>query len=387
MQRRSWVGILALIIVSTLGVVNQAQSAGSPYPQSTLMSGVNWQFNTVVTSATGSDLWPATWAGDNNVYSMWGDGGGFGGDDTKCRTQLGMAKITGDPPSFTTSDVFGCKADGTGCAAGATHDVACNAGNASTLAYYVGDILAIDNTLYSTGWSKDPSIGTRISYSTDFGRTWTQNSWSSPRTSGSWIPGGFVQYGKGYSGAVDNYVYIVGTKTDDANHTYLARVPKTSINSQGSYQWFTGTPSVPTWGTWTSATPIHTDSNNGHGGQMTYFPVLGRYIFTQAHGGFVGVDDGLVGKLAIYESPNPWGPWTTIAYYENWGSYGTSTGLLYSIVTKWISADNKTFWMSFSGGSDGTVNMDAFHLIKGEFTLAIDGGTPSPSPPAGLIVQ
>ena len=56
MQRRSWVGILALIIVSTLGVVNQAQSAGSPYPQSTLMSGVNWQFNTVVTSATGSDL-------------------------------------------------------------------------------------------------------------------------------------------------------------------------------------------------------------------------------------------------------------------------------------------------------------------------------------------
>ena len=92
-----------------------------------------------------------------------------------------------------------------------------------------------------------------------------------------------------------------------------------------------------------------------------------------------------VQKFALYDARNPWGPWTTIAYYDNWGSYGTSPGLWYSIVPKWISADGKTFWMSFSGGSDGTVNMDAFHLIKGEFTLGIGGS--APSPPTGIKLQ
>ena len=386
MQRRACVGILALIIVIVLGAVDRAESAGGPYPQSTLISGVNWQFNTVITSATGSDQWPATWAGDNNVYTMWGDGGGFGGDDTTCRTQLGMAKITGDPPSFKTSNVFGCKADGTGCGAGATHDAACNASYASTIAAYGEDILAVDNTLYSiVTINSNPRVA-KIAYSTNFGQTWTQNSWSWTQNAGDWRSDGFVHKGRGYAG--NDYVYIVGAKVGDADHTYLARYPMTSrrsdllMTTSAGWQWFTGTEASPAWGTWQNAAPIHTDSSGGNGGHMTYFPTLGRYIFTQSHG-----TPNEVQKFALYDGPNPWGPWTTIAYYDNWGSYGTSLGLWYSIVPKWISADGKTFWMLFSGGSGGTVDMDAFYLIKGEFTLAADGGTPSLSSPAGLIVR
>jgi hypothetical protein len=85
---------------------------------------------------------------------------------------------------------------------------------------------------------------------------------------------------------------------------------------------------------------------------------------------------GEVQKFAMYESVNPWGPWYTIEYLSAWGSFGTSFGLWYSINPKWISADGKTFWMSFSGGSDGSVTMDAFHLVKGTFTLS-GGATPS----------
>ena len=229
MQRRAWVGILALIIVGFFGVVDQAQSAGGPYTQSTLISGVNWQFNTAITSAPGSDQWPATWAGDNNVYMMWGDGGGFGGDDTKCRTQLGMAKITGDPPSFMTSDVFGCKADGTGCTAGATHDAACNASYASTIAAYGEDILAVDNTLYSIVTINSNPRAAKIAYTTNFGQTWTQNSWSWTQNAGDWRSDGFVHKEQWYTN--NDYVYIVGAKVGDANHTYLARYPMTSHRS------------------------------------------------------------------------------------------------------------------------------------------------------------
>jgi hypothetical protein len=103
---------------------------------------------------------------------------------------------------------------------------------------------------------------------------------------------------------------------------------------------------------------------------MTYFPALGRYILRQAHGGVTYCTGmGQVQKLAVYESVNPWGPWYTVAYYNAWGSFGDSCALWYSIVPKWISTDGTTFWMSFSGGSMGSVSQDAFHLIKGTFTL------------------
>jgi hypothetical protein len=366
-------------------------ATGDPYPQSTLISGVKWQLDNIVTSASGSDLWPMTWAADNNTYTTWGDGGGFGGDDTKCRTQFGMAKIIGDPPSLTTFNILGCKSDGTGCTGTFTHDAACDASYASTLALYGSDILAIDNTLFSIGWSDDPAVGEKISYSTDFGQTWTQNSWSWPRGAGSWVPISFVKSGMGYT---DNaYIYIVGVKDGDWTHTYLARYPMPanrsdiSLDNQTQFQWFYGTASDPHWTAWMNALPIHTDSTGENGGHMTYFPSLGRYILTQTHGGITAYEGmGEVQKFAMYESVNPWGPWHTIEYLSAWGSFGTSVGLWYSINPKWISADGKTFWMSFSGGSNGSVNMDALHLVKGTFTLS-GGATPISRRPAGGVTH
>jgi hypothetical protein len=92
-----------------------------------------------------------TWAGDNNIYTIWDDGGGLSpGSSTVCRTQFGVAKMTGSSgssPGFV--PIFGCQADGDGCLSGATHDAGCDAPYASTIAGYGEDILAIDNTLYS----------------------------------------------------------------------------------------------------------------------------------------------------------------------------------------------------------------------------------------------
>jgi hypothetical protein len=361
-----------------------AAATGGPYPASTLITGINWQFTSMITGAGGSDLWPMTWAGDNNTYTTWGDGGGFGGDDTKCRTQFGMAKITNSPPSaLTTTNVLGCKSDNSGCIGTFTHDAACNASYANTFSTYGSDILAIDNTLFSIGWSDDSAVGERISYSTNFGQTWTQNSWSWPRSTGSWVPISFVKYGKGY---LDNtFGYVVGVKEGDWTHTYLARYPRggsTPFSVLTSFQWFTGTTSTPSWGSWGNATPIHTDSTGENGGHMTFFPVLNRYILMQSHGGVTAYEGmGEIQKLAVYESANPWGPWYTVAYYNTWAAAGTSNALWYSVNPKWISADNKTFWVSWSGGSQGSISQDGFHLVRGDFVLA--GGIP---PPTGVTI-
>jgi hypothetical protein len=367
---------MVFIVLLVLYLFHSA--TGRPYPQSTVISGVHWRFDTVITYASGSDLWPATWAGDNNVYMTWGDGGGFGGSNKKCRTQFGMAKITNDPPStLSTTNVYGCTSDGTGCIGKYTLDPACNASYASTIAAYGRDILAVDNTMYSIGNSV-LIRGIVVFYSSDLGQTWTSNTWSWAKTTGTFEPTGFVQTGMGHTG--QDYVYVIGKKYGDNSHTYLSRYPVPIVRSArfmetlSGFTWFAGTPTSPSWGSWSNAVPIHTDSGGGSGGHMTYIPALGRYILTQDHGGTPGL--GEVQKLGIYDSPNPWGPWTTVAYYSNWGGYGTSEGLYYSIIPKWISADGTTFWMSFSGGSRGSVDMDALHLVKGTFTLS-GGALPS----------
>ena len=50
------------------------------------------------TEPNGSDLWPVTWGKDGNVYTFFGDGGGFGGDNHRGRVSFGVAKMTAPPP-------------------------------------------------------------------------------------------------------------------------------------------------------------------------------------------------------------------------------------------------------------------------------------------------
>lgn len=349
-----------------------AAGAGGPYPQSTVILGVNWNFSSVIQTAVGSDLWPFAWAGDNNLYANFGDGGGIGGDDTKCRTTFGTAKFTGTPTSLGGTNVYGCKSTGEGCSAGATHDAACDAPYASAHVGYSENIIAIDNTLYADIWKAEVPPAIHLIKSTDFAHTWTDTGVSWPQNPGTWHPNGFVHFGMGNSGAKDNYVYVVGNKVGDANNTYLARVPKTGLDNSSLYEWYAGGQTNPNWGSWPLANAIHTDSNGGNGGTAIYDNVIGRYILLQGHG------TGLMRQFAMYEATELWGPWKTIFYSENWGgSYGATIGYGKHIVEKWSSADHKTFWMSFSGGSEAGPDYDALNLVQGTFVLAAD----IPSPP------
>ena len=350
--------------------------SGGPYPASTFISTVNWNIADRLTLAPGSDLWSMTWAADNNVYAIGGDGGGFNGTNDKCRARTTLARITGTPPSITGTNISGCKADGTGCVdyGSLTHDAACDSAYATGWNGVPDTILAIDNTLYTYSWMFNSPDGSRgLFYTANFGQTWTTGfQWT--HNPGEFTPHNFLQFGKGYAGAIDNtFVYVYGSKIGSRG-TYLARVPKTSIGTKASYTFYTGVGTG--WGTWGSAAPVfyHTDGNGGI--NVVYFPVIGRYIAAGLHG--IAADDpseSPIQALGMFESINPWGPWYTIYYSNSWGNFGTNHGLSNNINTKWLSTDNKTFYMTFSGPG-----YDSFNLVKG--TLVI--GTPSP--PGGATI-
>jgi Concanavalin A-like lectin/glucanases superfamily/Domain of unknown function (DUF4185) len=360
----------------------------SPYGVSAFLSGITWDFaGAVLHQALGSDLWAAAWCSNDSLMMAYGDGGGFNGDNTKARTRFGMHTVTGTPPSsFAFANTWGCKADGTGCDVGATHDPAADADFGGTIAQRgVPDgLTAVVNDLYAWVTNRDASPNdTILVKSTDAGHTWTEASWSFTHNTGDFAPTNFVQFADGQHGQptnVDGYLYIPGGIVGDVTKVYLARVPKASIMTQADWQWFTTTdPNTPTWGTWANAQPIFTDGaapgNGGPsgGGTMQYLPTLRRYIFIHLF--------GTVQNMHVFDAPNPWGPWTTVYYNDTWGSYGTSGGLFNTILPKFLTGGDKNFWMTFSGFSS-PVNFDNLNIISGVFQLVPYGRWPLDENPA-----
>lgn len=353
----------------------------SPYGASTLLSGITWDFaGAVLHQAQGSDLWPAAWRLDGQLMMGYSDGGGFHGSNTVARTRFGMHTVTGTPPSsFVYANTWGCKADGTGCDAGATHDPLADAQFGGPIAAQgvCDGLTAVGNDLYALVTSREVGADfTQLVQSTDSGHTWTAASWTLTHNTGDFAPTTFVQYGAGQQDQpanTDGYLLAPGGIIGDVTKVYLARVPKSTIMTQSTWEFFTSSnPATPTWGTWANAQPIFTDplapGNSGPsgGGTMQYFPVLGRYLFIHLY--------GTIQDLHVFDSVNPWGPWTTVEYRNDWGSYGTSGQLFNTILNKFISADNTTFWMSFSG-FNAPINWDSLNLIHG--TLNFVGVPPT----------
>lgn len=112
---RRW-GSLAIWLLYALtacdGSLLRAQTE-APYGASPVIQGVEWDFKHLIrlantTGKGGSDLWPTTWAADGNIYTGWGDGGGFSGaSDNVGRVSLGFARILGLPPQVQGVDVWG----------------------------------------------------------------------------------------------------------------------------------------------------------------------------------------------------------------------------------------------------------------------------------------
>ncbi|MBN2593446.1 MAG: serine hydrolase [Sedimentisphaerales bacterium] len=319
---------------------------GPPYPASPVIKGIEWApVETIVRRASGSDNWPITWADDDNQYTAYGDGWGFE-PKTEKKLSLGIVRITGSPPDFKGINIRtetgerlgqgakGAKASGMLCVDGVLYMLVRNTGNS------------------------------QLAWSVDHSETWTWCDWKFTTSFGAPT---FLNYGKNYTGAHDDFVYIFSHDSDSAyepaDRFVMARVPKDRIKQRSAYE-FLQSLNGSNEPTWTKEIrdrgAIFINPQNCYRSGMSYNAGLKRYLWCQILPS--SKDERgprFQGGFGIYDAPEPWGPWTTVYYTQAWD---VGPGETSSFPTKWISADGKTCRLLFSGD-------DCFSVRKVKFTL------------------
>jgi hypothetical protein len=335
----SVVTIFGLLIASLLHDFLLFSSAtrvsAPPYPPSQIIESIVWDFDSLTRAAHGSDLFPLTWADDDNLYTAWGDGWGF--SESGAKKSLGVSKVSGMPSSLNGTDLW----SGVG---------KCN-----------GGIICIDGVLYMFVTEQDEWKRAKVGRSNDHGISWDFTEWIIDEPGGAFASPGLLQFGKDYQGARDEYVYGYNHKGGNEIELFMFRVLKNQLMNRGAYEFFSGVDEEgnPSWSADVNQKyPVFVDHNGvGWGVNAVYHPVLNRYLLTVRH------DSS--GGWGIFDAPEPWGPWTTAAYYNNW--IDSEFKFTFSFPRKWMSSDGKTMWMVFSGTGD----YDAFNAIKATLTFKI----------------
>lgn len=320
--------------------------SGAPYPPSPVIRTVDWApASTIVRLAPGSDNWPMTWGDDDALYTAYGDGNGFK-PFVPAKLSLGLARVTGLPPAI---EGFNLPARG-----GEFRGDGRSGRKASGM-------LMVDGVLYLLARNLDHA---QLAWSRDRGATWTWADWKFTTSFGAPT---FLNYGRNYAGARDDFVYVYSLDGDNAyeaaDRMVLARVPKTRIAERTAYEYFVALDArgQPEWTRDVAKRgAVFTHRGNCYRGGVTYNAALGRYLWCQilphsTHPQGMRFQGG----FGIYDAPEPWGPWTTAWFTEAWD---VGPGESSSLPTKWMSADGRTVHLVFSGD-------DAFSVRRARLEL------------------
>ena len=356
-----------LLGAATLAASSPGIQSEPPYPPSPVIQGVNWDFEHLIRLANtpgqgGSDLWPTTWAPDGNIYTGWGDGGGFSGaSDYRGRVSLGFGRIIGNPPSIKGVDVWG--------------NYPKYAQHPATFCGKPVSMLSVGGVLYAwvSSWFNESNanfvhcaanpnpVEHRLAWSPDLGATWTLSSWKLDQLRSPLVWACFLNFGADNAPAEDRYVYQYWRIQGETSNAYLVRTLPEKLqggpSTSGSYEYYAGP--GPVWSAeFSKAQPVFVDASGRCITHVAYNVGLRRFI--------ASVQGHSVGETGLFDAPQPWGPWTTIAYYQDWGGYGDRESLGIDFPTKWISRDGKTLWAVFSGGRLGKNDdlLDSFNLVK-----------------------
>ena len=332
-----------------------------PYPQSTVIAGVTFDDRTERTEAPGSDIWPMTWAADDNLYTPWGDGGGFGGTNQNGRVLLGVARVTGGKRDYVGENIAG----------------GVSAPHPAPFGGKSEGILALGGTLYLWRDGDKSSLEYfkffELWRSDDLGATWRATGVRFSKAEGDYplndagtFAPAFLQFGKAYADARDDYVYVYAPDIIDPTHwnvripgrINLLRVARAKIESKSAYEFFTGLDGrgQPRWMKKPAERkPIWQDAAQGtHRVAVSYNPGLKRYLLTT-----ITIDRS--GWMSIYDAPEPWGPWTHVHTEHNPERWGALT-IIFTFVNKWLSADGRDFVIVHTKN-------DRWATIEGRFEL------------------
>ena len=378
---------ISLLLIAASGLLRAAETppGTAPYPASPVIADIAFDWSTHRREAQGSDNWQLTWADDNQLYGAWGDGGGFGGTNNDGRARIGFARIEGDWNNFIGYNVWG----------------GMNAEHPATFDGKSWGTISVEGILYSwvIGDEPDPTgpmdDGRRDHYrfielarSTDHAATWTKAPWRWWREDNLIIPT-FLQQGRDDAASRDGYVYAYFIRPRDVNVTqhdfhlavhqpgavFLARVRRDQLFAgRDAYEWFAGlTRGYASWGPLSAKQPVFENAEGtGWCLSASYNPGLKRY--------FLATEHGVTSKsqMAIYDAPEPWGPWTTVKYWTENDRFGQNRPgsslewkdnvFFLSFVPKWLSEDGREFTLSFTGAGGGK-NNDSFNIVRGHFVL------------------
>jgi hypothetical protein len=320
-------------------------------PASPVIRGFEWTGPTLPYPETEKrgDTFPVTWAADDRLYTsagdpVWPDKGS--GLDFEC--------IDGPAPNFRISrpnrmeDYIGWG----------------GAGPKPTGLISVGGVLylAFQNaTGKGDGTRDNPDVvmnyghgyDAQIVASSDFGRTWKP---SLKEIQKPMFPGrifgapAFVNFGKDNEGARDSYVYAIsGEGWDNGIHCRLGRVPRNKILQIESWEWVRAMESSgPVWThNMSDAVPVLTHPGYLGTVDMVYLRSTKRYLLL-AWRNKVKVDPDSGSELMIYDSPEPWGPFTFVYHEDPWESVALNP---YNprLPLKWFDHARQEGWLLFSG--------------------------------------
>ncbi|HEY1902770.1 MAG TPA: hypothetical protein VGG56_10085 [Terracidiphilus sp.] len=391
-----------------------ATLTGDPaYCPSTSISSIAPNWSDGIFQGNGSDLWSQTLGSDGNQYGFFGDGGGFGGSNSPY-SSFGIGAVTsttGGSLSGAVNVYGGLDGEHSASKSGKATGIL-EIGPSNSMDFYALAGISNETSSQTKGGANDQEIV----YSTGNAWSWTDNasSWTfctNGGTATNFCPTIFLQNGSGYSGNTDGYVYLYGgtegsffgtPPAGTPSYTYLWRVStaQASILSDTAYEALTGFNADGT-PIWTSAgfstlnsemVPVFTDRGPRPLGlsAVTYNSGVGRYIASV---------EGSINQVAFYDAPNPWGPWTSIGYYNSnpndnsggwgnlgegisltgWGEGSHGDGLGINFVNKWTSTNGETMWVVFSSDGDASTSasltalqgqdMDGFSAVPLTLTL------------------
>ena len=317
------------------------------------------------------DMWPLTWGLDGNMYGGAGD---------NRLSPMNFWRIRGEPEprnashqndwfvdlidNFPLDPVTYCREDDVdpfmGIKPAGLLDV-------NGLLYFA---VEFQNYGWDEGFKRQENVRGHIITSWDYGKTWNHDATPLDFFSGRLSSCHFVQYGPGYRGAPDAYVYAYFPVADDGRSYWengdamiLGRVPRHHIIDRKYWEFYIGD---------TDAGEHKWSSDDAGAKEVFRYPCMcgenhvsynagiGRYLL----GNYSFVDDNLTprpnhqgtwpesayrSQLTLYESKTLFGPWKLFYQDDNWGTYGDYQP---SFPPKWMYDAGKLLYMVSSGTYD-----------------------------------
>lgn len=337
-------------------------------PRSKVYSGLEWLGERITYAGkinneeVKGDSFPLTWADDDEIYTSAGD---------PCwgtsRWGLDIEKISGMPPNPLVTQI-NPMVEWTGWGGAGVKPTGMLAANGKLYMAYQN---VKGNKLPVYGTKSQHGSDAVIACSEDKGQTWKPGVMNFGPTSEAHFPGArfggpsFIQYGKGDANIRDGFVYAVSPdQWDNAGHLVLGRAPSDKITDKSAWQWVQNV-DADNRPEWTSlldkAKAVLSDDRWISQPEMVYLEKQKRYLLLTWH---LFEDFTPTGSsLIIYESPEPWGPFSLVHHEPIFETLEVSP-YCPRMPLKWMDKGGLTGWLLFSGCWDNKINQHKFYRVN-----------------------